>query len=158
MNNIIERLKEMQKMQVDTFDLGGEYFSKEDIQKAEKINRFLVGHSNEKIPLSQKRAYMVIIHELYFDCDQYPDNIESQRIYARASQRFKFSHREKKTVIDVERYHPKNPCLYFENNGFSKRHYRDSVKFILDDSRNIFEVTSAIPSLKVIYEDVVLCS
>lgn len=101
---------------------------------------------------------MVIIHELYFDCDKYPDDIESQRIYARAIQRFKFSHREKKTVIDVEHYHPKDPCLYFEDNGFSKRHYRDSVKFLLDDPRNIFEVTSAIPSLKAIYEDVVLCS
>ncbi|SIQ93180.1 hypothetical protein [Maribacter ulvicola] len=158
MNNFIEKLKEMQKMQDDTFHLDGEYYSKKDIQKAIKINRFFGGHSNGKIPLSQKRAYMVIIHELYFDCDKYPDDIESQRIYARASQRFKFSHREKKTVIDVERYHPKDPCLYFEDNGFSKRHYRDSVKFLLDDPRNIFEVTSAIPSLEAIYEDVVLCS
>lgn len=140
--------------------IAGNTYTLSQIKLAEKIVSDVekeLENAQKKPKLSRRRAFIVVLEELYFDVTEYPEGLTLDRIHRRASQRFEFSQRALtrfKTPSDV---HPKDPCHYYENDGLKMGNYKVAISHLLSHYHIYFEVEEAVISLKNTYTEILLC-
>ncbi|TLP81849.1 hypothetical protein [Maribacter sp. ACAM166] len=141
-------------------EIGGQKYSQSDVLSAEQLVRDAheaLQLTLRKPKLSRRRAFIVILEELYFDVLKYPDDLKIESIHRRASQRFEYMNRDTKSFNTPSDIHPKDPCTFYEDNGYAKSRYKSALQHLVLESHRYFEVPEAEVSLKVIFEDVKLC-
>ena len=149
--------KDIKKSENQTIEIDGEL---EDIESVKKIiQKFLIlqksyGHNP---PLSLRRSCIVILHEEYYQSKKYPPNLEIDKIYKKAKLRFEILNRSTKNLNYPHEIHPKNPCLFFEENAKRKASYRKALEILALHSRSYFDDQGAVPSFNMLYEDIKLC-
>ena len=149
--------KDIKKSENQTIEIDGEL---EDIESVKKIiQKFLIlqksyGHNP---PLSLRRSCIVILHEEYYQSKKYPPNLEIDKIYKKAKLRFEILNRSTKNLKYPQEIHPKNPCLFFEENAKRKASYRKALEILALHSRSYFDDQGAVPSFNMLYEDIKLC-
>ncbi|MEM9649464.1 MAG: hypothetical protein AAF969_13375 [Bacteroidota bacterium] len=111
----------------------------------------------KKPRLSRRRAFIVVLEELYYDVPEYPKDIKLENIHKRAHARFEFVYRGLKSPQTIEEIHPKNPCVFFEGNGNRKARYRSALSHLVDCSGRYFQIKEAELSLIETYKEVMLC-
>lgn len=111
----------------------------------------------KKPKLSRRRAFIVVLEELYYDVPEYPENIELDDIHKRAQARFEFVYRGLKSPQTIDEIHPKNPCEFFENDGNRKARYRSALSHLVNYPEKYFQIEEAAFSLMETYKEVMLC-
>ena len=140
--------------------ISGKEYSQSEIILAERLVRDLqkaIGIASRKPKLSRRRSFIVILEELYYNVPKYPDDLTLDGIHRRASQRFEYMNRDVKSFTTPTEVHPKDPCTFYEENGYAKARYRSALQHLVLESHRYFEVPEAETSLKVLFEDVKLC-
>ena len=135
-------------------------YTNSQVKIAEKLIRDLgkeLELKSTKPKLSRRRAFIVILEELYYDTQIYPEDLTLDIIHKRASLRFEYMNRDSRGLETPMQVHPKNPCLYYEDNGYGKARYRSALELIVINSDKFFQVPEAEASIKMILEDVKLC-
>jgi len=130
------------------------------VRLAEKLVKDLeyeLTQASIKPKLSRRRAFIVILEELFYDAPEYPKALSLDRIHRRASMRFEYMNRDSRGFENPTQVHPKNPCLYYEENGHGKARYKAALQFLVNESYKYFQIPEAEASLKIILEDVKLC-
>ena len=156
-----ELLRRLNKIaEKDDIVVNNNHYTQSQIKLAEKILQdleFDIGLSKRKPKLSKRRAYIVILEELYYDVKEYPDNLTLDEIHKRASVRFEYVYRDTGNLQTPTEIHPKNPCLYYEDNGHGKARYRTALELLANDTSRYFEIQEAAISIKQILEEITLC-
>jgi FKBP-type peptidyl-prolyl cis-trans isomerase (trigger factor) len=140
--------------------IGGNRYTLSQVRLAEKIVRDLqsdLERASRKPKLSRRRAFIVILEELYFDTPEYPKELTLERIHRRASQRFEYMNRNTKELTTPTEVHPKDPCTYYEENAHGKARYRAALEHLVNGWHLYFQEPDAEISLKTTYNDVKLC-
>ncbi len=140
--------------------IGANHYTSSEIQKVESIIEDLqneLGLSSRKPKLSRRRAFVVILEERYYDTSKYPENLTLDSIHKEASLRFEFMNREQRRFKTPTQVHPKNPCLYYEDNSHGKARYKTALQHLVNESHRYFKVPEAEASLESILEQVKLC-
>ncbi|MAO18916.1 MAG: hypothetical protein CMH44_18985 [Muricauda sp.] len=140
--------------------IGGNKYTLSQVRLAERIVqdlRFDLEKASRKPKLSRRRAFIVILEELYYDIPEYPSELTLENIHRRASLRFEYMNRNIKGFSNPTEIHPKNPCKYYEDNGHGKARYRVALEHLVNGSSIYFQVTNAEVSIRVLYEEVLLC-
>lgn len=135
-------------------------YSLSQIKLAEKLVMDLgkdLELSLTKPKLSRRRAFIVILEELFYDTVEYPNDLTLDRIHIRALVRFDYMNRDSRGLTTPTQVHPKNPCLYYEDNGYGKARYKDALELLVQNSTKYFQVPEAETSIKLLLEDVKLC-
>lgn len=130
------------------------------VRLAEKIVADLekeLAQASIKPKLSRRRAFIVILEERFYDAPEYPAELSLDRIHRRASMRFEYMNRDNRNFKTPTQVHPKNPCLYYEDNGHGKARYKAALQFLANEPYKYFQVPEAETSLKLTLEDVKLC-
>lgn len=141
-------------------EINGNEYSGEQVILAENLVRDVqsaIGIASKKPKLSRRRAFIVILEELYYNVPKYPKDLALDGIHRRASQRFEYMNRDVKSFRTPTEIHPKNPCTFYEDNGYAKSRYKSALQHLVLGSHRYFEVPEAEASLKVLFEDVKLC-
>ena len=154
-------LRHLQKLgKEETSLIGSKQYTQSQIRIAERIVQDLrddLEKASRKPKLSRRRAFIVILEELFYDMPEYPENLYLENIHRRASQRFEYMNRNIKTFTTPTEIHPKNPCKYYEDNGHGKARYRVALEHLVNGLDRYFQEPSAEASLKKIYRDIRLC-
>lgn len=140
--------------------IGGNTYSSSQIKLAEQILADVhkeFSKAQQKPKLSRRRAFIVVLEELYFDVPEYPNGLTLDSIHKRASQRFEFSQRSLTRFTTPEDVHPKDPCSFYENNGLKMGNYKVAIVHLLSYSHIYFKVEEAVSSLKKTYTEIILC-
>ena len=140
--------------------ISGNQYKLSQIRLAEKIVEDLekeIHQTSRKPKLSRRRAFMVILEELYYDSFKYPEELTLDTIHRRASQRFEYMNRDSRSFNTPTQIHPKKPCDYYEDNPHGKARYRSALLHLVNESGRYFELVEAEESLKIIYDEVLLC-
>lgn len=135
-------------------------YSLTQVRLAEKIVKDLEKElllASVKPKLSRRRAFIVILEELYYDTSKYPDELSLDNIHRRASMRFEYMNRETRGFETPTQVHPKNPCLYYEENAHGKARYRTALEHLVYESNKYFQLPEAETTLEVLFNDVKLC-
>ncbi len=135
-------------------------YTSSQVRLAEQIVKDLekeLTQASIKPKLSRRRAFIVILEELFYDVFVYPKDLTLDGIHRRASVRFEFMNRESRGFETPTQVHPKNPCLYYEHNGHGKARYKVALKHLVNESHRYFQVPEAETSLKIIFNEVKLC-
>lgn len=141
-------------------EVNGKEYSRLQVLLAERLVRDVqnaIGIASQKPKLSRRRAFIVILEELYYNVPKYPKDLTLQGIHRRASQRFEYMNRDIKSFTTPTDVHPKDPCTFYEDNAHGKARYRSALKHLVLESHRYFEVPEAEASLKILFEDVELC-
>jgi len=141
-------------------EINGKEYSQSQVILAERLVRDLqkaIGIASQKPKLSRRRAFIVILEELYYDVPKYPNDLTLDGIHRRASQRFEYMNRDVKSFTTPTEVHPKDPCTFYEENGYAKARYKSALQHLVLESRRYFEVPEAETSLEILFEDVKLC-
>jgi hypothetical protein len=141
-------------------EVNGKEYSQSQVLLAERLVRDVqeaIGIASQKPKLSRRRAFIVILEELYYNTPKYPENLSLESIHRRASQRFEYMNRDTKSLTTPTEVHPKDPCTFYENNGYAKARYKSALQHLVLESQRYFEVPEAETSLKLLFEDVKLC-
>lgn len=154
-------LKYLKKIDVDKELLINEnQYSLSQVRLAEKIVKDIemeLFQAKVKPKLSRRRAFIVILEELYFDTPKYPLDLNLDKIHRRASMRFEYMNRESKGLKTATQIHPKNPCLYYEENTQGKAHYKTALQHLVYESHRYFKVPEAESTLEILLNDLKLC-
>lgn len=145
----------------DTLQINGNTYTSEQVVLAKKISSDIakqLGFVVSKPKLSRRRAFIVILEELYFDVSKYPPEVTLETIGKRAAIRFSFAQRTLKGFSTVSEVHPKNPCVFYEDYPFKKSNYRRALSHLVTYDSLFFEVEAAAKSLKETYREVLVCS
>lgn len=140
--------------------ISGKEYSRSQVLLAEQLVRDVqnaIGIASQKPKLSRRRAFIVILEELYYNVAKYPEDLTLDGIHRRASQRFEYMNRDIKSFSTPTEIHPKDPCTFYEDNGYAKSRYKSALQHLVLESHRYFEVPEAEASLKVLFEDVKLC-
>lgn len=140
--------------------IGGNQYTLSQVRMAERIVQDLqydLEKASRKPKLSRRRAFIVILEELYYDIPEYPSELTLENIHRRASLRFEYMNRNIKAFTTPTEIHPKDPCMYYEDNSHGKARYRVALKHLVDGSSIYFQEYNAEVSIKRIYNDVQLC-
>ncbi len=140
--------------------INGKEYSRSQVQLAEQLVRDAqkaIGTASQKPKLSRRRAFIVILEELYYNVPEYPKDLTLEGIHRRAAQRFEYMNRETKSFTTPAEVHPKDPCTFYENNGYAKARYKSALQHLVLESHRYFENPEAETSLKLLYADVRLC-
>ena len=140
--------------------VNGNTYTLEQVKLAQRISADIaaeLGFQPSKPKLSRRRAFIVILEELYFDVSKYPKGVTLEKIHKRASLRFEFAFRGLKSYKTPNDIHPKNPCAYYESDGYGKARYRSALSLLVQFSDTYFEVTEAVTSLENTYNEILLC-
>ncbi|UOY04975.1 hypothetical protein L0P88_13545 [Muricauda sp. SCSIO 64092] len=113
--------------------------------------------SQKKPKLSRRRAFIVILEELYYDVREYPKDLTLDSIHRKASQRFEFSHSAMNSFSSPNEVHPKDPCSHYENDGLRKAKYRQTLAHLVTYSQLYFKIKEAAQSLEATYRDILQC-
>ncbi len=154
-------LKHLKK--IDTEEdllINNNQYTLSQVRLAEKIVKDLekeVLQASIKPKLSRRRAFIVILEELYYDTPKYPTGLTLDRIHRRASMRYEYMNRESRGLDTPTQIHPKNPCLYYEENAYGKARYKAALQHLVNEPYRYFQVPEAESSLKIIFNDVKLC-
>lgn len=141
--------------------VNGNTYTFEQVQLAKKITADIeveLGFRPSKPKLSRRRAFIVILEELYYDVPEYPANLSLDAINRRAVQRFEFAQRALNGLATPKEIHPKDACSYYENNGIKKMNYRRALSHLVNFRSLFFQVAPAAESLTEKYREVILCS
>ena len=108
--------------------------------------------------LSMRRAMIVILQEKYYPLKSYEEiEIKLSQIESYAKSRFIIKNRELRKLDNPQAIHPKNPCLYYEDNNDGKKHYRIALKILTIPSNIYFIDDKALENLVDIYNDIIDC-
>lgn len=143
-----------------SLQLNGNSYTPAQLKLAEQMIKDLsqeIGHVNTKPKLSRRRAFIIILEELYFDISEYPKDLSLEGIHRKASQRFTYMNRDVKNFSSPMQVHPKNPCLYYEDHTHAKARYRSALKHLVLKSNRYFKVADAEASLEIIYNEILIC-
>ena len=135
-------------------------YTSSQVRLAEQIVKDLekeLTQASIKPKLSRRRAFIVILEELFYDVFVYPKDLTLDGIHRRASVRFEFMNRESRGFETPTQVHPKNPCLYYEDNGHGKARYKVALNHLVNESPRYFQVPEAETSLKILFNEVKLC-
>lgn len=135
-------------------------YTRSQVRLAEKLVKDLeheLRQASIKPKLSRRRAFIVILEELFYDAPEYPKTLTLDRIHRRASMRFEYMNRDSRSFETPTQIHPKNPCLYYEDNAHGKARYKVALQLLVNESYRYFQVKEAETSLKITLEDVKLC-
>jgi hypothetical protein len=152
----LEKLEKKSGLKVN-----GNTYTLEQVKLAQRISADVaaeLGFQPSKPKLSRRRAFIVILEELYFDIPEYPMNIILTNINSRAVQRFEFAQRTLKGFSTPQEIHPKDACRYYENNGIKRMNYRRALAYLVNYQSLLFQVSEAAESLEDKYREVLLCS
>jgi len=156
-----ELLRRLNKIaEKDDLVINNNQYTLSQIKLAEKILldlEFDIQLSQRKPKLSRRRAFIVILEELYYDVKEYPKDLTLDEIHKRASVRFEYLNRDSRSLDTPSEIHPKNPCLYYEDNGHGKARYRTALELLANQSSKFFEKPEAEISIKAILEEILLC-
>ena len=140
--------------------IGGRQYTLSQVRLAEKIVQDL-RHDLERVAkkpkLSRRRAFIVILEELYYDIPEYPKELTLESIHRRASQRFEYMNRNVKMFRSPTEVHPKDPCTYYEDNAHGKARFRAALEHLVGGSQRYFQEPNAEASLRIILWDIKLC-
>ncbi len=161
MSNIIDILRYIKKRDKggDTLIKGNTYTS-EQIKFAHQLLSDAAKEFDEarkKPRLSRRRAFIVILEELYYDVPEYPKNVKLEDLQRRANTRFEIVYRGSKSPQTIQDIHPKNPCAFFENDGHRKARYRNALSHLVEYGELYFQIEDAAISLGHTYEEILLC-
>lgn len=138
----------------------GNIYTSEQIKLAQQLlmdAQKELEQSQKKPKLSRRRAFIVILEELYFDVREYPKDLTLDSIHRKASQRFEFSQRAMNSFSTPNEVHPKDPCHHYENDGLRKAKYRQTLAHLVTYSQLYFKIKKAALSLEATYRDVLQC-
>ena len=141
--------------------VNGNTYTLEQVKLAKKIATDIemeLGVKPSKPKLSRRRAFIVILEELYYDVPKYPENLSLDSINRRAVQRFEFAQRTLNGLATPHEIHPKDACRFFEDNGSKKMNYRRALSYLVNFRPLFFQIAPAAESLKEKYQEVLLCS
>ncbi|WP_437398403.1 hypothetical protein [Flagellimonas lutimaris] len=154
-------LRHLQKLgEEETPLIGSNKYTLSQVRLAERIVQDLrcdLEKASRKPKLSRRRAFIVILEDLYYDLPEYPSELTLENIHKRASQRFEYMNRNIKAFTTPTEIHPKNPCMYYEDNSHGKARYRAALEHLVSGSSIYFQEYKAEVSIRRIYEDVQLC-
>ena len=157
-DELLEHLKKMSNE--EDLSIGGNQYTLSQVKLAEKIVQDLeleLKLASKKPKLSRRRAFIVILEELYYDVSEYPRELTLENIHKRASIRFEFVYRGLKNFETPMDIHPKNPCLFYESDTYRKARYRSALSLLVEFSETYFEIEEAAISLERTYQDILLC-
>ena len=156
-----EVLAQITQAKSEDLIINGNFYTNAELDIAERILRDSknnISFKKKKPNISLRRAYIVILQEKFFNENRYPENLNiKERIYPIAVSRFSISQRNKQVFETASQALPKDPCLYFEDNGYAKRQFRESLKFLLITNIECFENTTAKEALKLVFEEIKIC-
>lgn len=141
--------------------VNGNTYTLEQVKLAKKITvdiEMELGVKPSKPKLSRRRAFIVILEELYYDVPEYPEELSLDVIHRRALQRFEFAQRTLNGLATPLEIHPKDACRFFEDNGSKKMNYRRALSYLVNFRFLFFQIAPAAESLKEKYQEVLLCS
>ena len=154
-------LRHLQKLgEEETTLIGGNKYTLSQVRLAERIVLDLqheLEWATRKPKLSRRRAFIVILEELYYDLPEYPIELTLESIHRRASLRFEYMNRNIKVFTTPTEVHPKDPCTYYEDNTHGKARYRVALEHLVNGSPIYFQVTDAGASLGILFEEIKLC-
>jgi hypothetical protein len=154
-------LRHLQKLGKEEEPLiGGRQYTPSQVRLAEKIVQDLqqdLERAVRKPKLSRRRAFIVILEELYYDVPKYPQELTLEGIHRRASLRFEYMNRNVKGFETPAQVHPKDPCTYYEDKAHGKARYRVALEHLVNGSYIYFQLADAEASLRVLYKEVLLC-
>lgn len=153
-------LKHLKKTSVDAaLKINGNTYTLSQIKLAEQIINDLQQELTPTVKpkLSRRRAYIVILEERFYNVKTYPDNLTLDSIHRKAFFRFEFMNRDSRAFKTPNQVHPKNPCLYFEDNRHGMARYRSALKHLVNASDRYFQIPEAKVSIKEVYNEVLLC-
>lgn len=154
-------LRHLQKLgKEEELFIGGNQYTLYQIRMAERIVQDLeydLEKASRKPKLSRRRAFIVILEELYYDIPEYPKELNLESIHRRASQRFEFMNRNIKAFTTPTEIHPKDPCTYYEDNAHGKARYRVALEHLLNGSHRYFQESNAEVSLRITCRDIEFC-
>ncbi len=144
----------------DDLIINNNEYTQSQIKLAERILQDLqsdIELSTRKPKLSRRRAFIVILEELYYDVNEYPKDLSLDEIQKRASVRFEYLNRDSRSLQTPMQIHPKNPCLYYEENGNAKVRYRVAIELLASDTPKYFRIPEAEISIKKVLEEISSC-
>ena len=154
-------LRHLQKLGKEEEPLiGGTRYTLAQLRLAERIVQDLqydLDSAPRKPKLSRRRAFIVILEELYYDIPEYPSELTLEGIHRRASLRFEYMNRNIKGFETPTKVHPKDPCTYYEDNAHGKARYRVALEHLVNGSQGYFQEPDAEASLRMTYMDIKLC-
>ncbi|MEM8926733.1 MAG: hypothetical protein AAGC45_00910 [Bacteroidota bacterium] len=161
MSDILALLQYIKKMDKggDTLIKGNTY-TPEQIKFAHQLLSDAAKAFDEvrkKPRLSKRRAFIVILEELYHDLPEYPTDLTLDSIHRHASQRFEFTQHSLRWFGSPSDIHPKDPCRFYENNGAKKGNYKVALSHLVTYSQIYFQIEEAAVSLENTYREVLLC-
>lgn len=140
--------------------VNGNTYTLEQVKLAKKIAADIeieLGVKPSKPKLSRRRAFIVILEELYYDVPEYPEEVTLKKVHKRASLRFEFANRSLENYRTPNEIHPKDACAYYESNGYRKARYRSALSLLVQFSESYFEDMKAATSLENTYTEILLC-
>ncbi len=154
-------LRHLQKLgEEETSLIGGKQYTQSQIRITERIVQDLrddLEKASIKPKLSRRRAFIVILEELYYHVPEYPSELTLENIHRRASLRFEYMNRNIKAFKTPTEVHPKDPCTYYEDNAHGKARYRAALEHLVNESSIYFQVADAEASLRIMYGEIMLC-
>lgn len=154
-------LRHLQKLGEEEEPLiGGRQYTLSQVRLAERIVQDLqhdLERATRKPKLSRRRAFIVILEELYYNIPEYPSELTLESVHRRASLRFEYMNRNVKMFRTPTEIHPKDPCAYYEDNAHGKARYRVALEHLVNGSSRYFQEPNAITSLRIKYKDIKLC-
>ena len=128
----------------------GNTYTSEQIQLAQQLlmdAQKELDQSRRKPKLSRRRAFIVILEENFYDVKEYPKDLTLDSIHKQASQRFEFAYRDLKNNQIPQEIHPKDPCTFFESDGYRKARYRAALSHLVEYSEKYFQIEEAADSI-----------
>ncbi|SFB94485.1 hypothetical protein SAMN04487891_1048 [Flagellimonas taeanensis] len=154
-------LRHLQKLgEEETSLIGGKQYTQSQIRMAERIVQDLrddLEKASIKPKLSRRRAFIVILEELYYDVPEYPSQLTLENIHRRASLRFEYMNRNIKAFKTPTEVHPKDPCTYYEDNAHGKARYRVALEYLVNEFDRYFKEPNAEFTLKTKSNEIKLC-
>lgn len=141
--------------------VNGNTYTVEQVLWAKKLTadiEFELGFRPSKPKLSRRRAFIVILEELFYDKPKYPDNLSLDAVGRIAVQRFEFAQRHLSSKTSPQDIHPKDACRHYENDGLKKMNYRRPLSHLVAYQELFFELMEAAKTLELKYREVLLCS
>ncbi|MEX0360969.1 MAG: hypothetical protein AB3N10_08265, partial [Allomuricauda sp.] len=112
----------------------GNTYTSEQIKLAQQLlmdAQKELDQSRKKPKLSRRRAFIVILEELYYDVPKYPSGTTLDYIHKKASQRFEYAQRSMSNFNSPSDVHPKNPCQYYKKNGLKMGNYKVALSHLV---------------------------
>ena len=154
-------LRHLQKLgKEETSLIGSKQYTQSQIRIAERIVQDLrddLEKASIKPKLSRRRAFIVILEEIYYDVPEYPSELTLGNIHKRASLRFEYMNRNIKVFRTPTEVHPKDPCTYYEDNAHGKARYRVALEHLVNGFDRYFKEPNAEFTLKTKFNDIKLC-